>query len=90
MSKTVEEERQAAGIPLFKDKKIKDGWTLNLFKHNDKILSTSLYDASGRMVENKAFMTQEDAEILMLKEYVALFEDGPEKNYRLMTKIKTK
>ena len=88
MTDMTDEERQQAGIPLFKDKKYKDGWTLNLFKQNEEILSTSLYDASGGMVENKAFMTQNDEEVLMLKQYIALFEAGPEKSYKQMSKIK--
>lgn len=85
-----ETERQQAGIPLFKDKKIKDGWTLNIVKQNDTILSTSLYDPSGRSVENKAFMTQKQEDVELLREYMTLFEGSPEKNYKKMAKIKTR
>ena len=83
-----DEERQRAGIPLFKDKKIKDGWTLNLVKQNEQLLSTSLYNASGKMVENKVFMTQDEDQIMKLKQYISLFEAGPEKSYKMMAKIK--
>ncbi len=89
MGQTATEERQANKIPLFKDKKIKEGWTLNLVKQNEQILSTSLYDASGRMIENKVFMTQKEDEIAMLREYITLFESGPEKSFKLMAKINT-
>jgi hypothetical protein len=82
-----EEERQAAGIPLFKDKKVKDGWVLNLFKQNEEILSTSLYNQMGQMVENKAFLTQTVAGVEMLAEYIALFDEDPEKNYKKMMRI---
>ncbi len=83
-----DEDRQRAGIPLFRDKKIKDGWTLNIVKQNEQLLSTSLYNASGKMVENKMFMTQDEEQIKKLKQYVSLFEAGPDKSYKLMTKIK--
>lgn len=83
-----ETERQAAGIPLFKDKKIKDGWVLNIIKQNDVLLSLSLYDPAGTIVENKMFETQKDEQILLLKEYISLFEENPEKNYKKMTNIK--
>jgi len=83
-------ERQEKGIPLFKEKKIKDGWVLNLVKQNEAILSTSLYDPSGRVVENKVFLTQEDSDIQKFREYISLFEDNPEKNYRKMSKIKNR
>jgi len=89
-NKSVEEQNQMTGTPLFKDKKIKEGWTLNLFKQNEQILSTSLYDSGGRMVENKAFLTQYDDEIALLREYIELFEESPEKNYKKMSRIKTK
>ena len=82
-----EEERQQAGIPLFKDKKVKDGWVLNFVKQNDKLLSTSLYNSAGRLVENKMFLTENPADVEKLKEYVALFEEDPEKNYKKMRKI---
>ena len=83
-----ETERQAAGIPLFKDKKIKDGWVLNIIKQNDVLLSLSLYNPAGTIVENKMFETQKDEQILLLKEYISLFEENPEKNYKKMTNIK--
>lgn len=83
-------EKQAAGIPLFKEKRIKDGWTLNIVKQNDDVLSTSLYDSVGKVVENKAFLTQKDEEIDKLREYVRLFEDGPEKNLRRMTNLQVR
>lgn len=83
-------ERQANGIPLFKDKKIKDGWVLNLVKQNEMILSTSLYNPSGQVMENKVFLTQKDTDIENFREYLSLFEEGPEKTYRKMSKIKSK
>lgn len=83
-----ETERQAAGIPLFKDKKIKDGWVLNIVKQNDILLSISLYNPAGTIVENKMFETQKDEQVLLLKEYISLFEENPEKNYKKMMNIK--
>ncbi len=80
-------ERQRRGEILFKDKRIKDGWVLNLVKQNEDILSTSLYDASGKMLENKTFLTQKDEDIAKLKEYVTLFEENPEANYPRMSRI---
>ena len=80
-------ERQRRGEILFKDKRVKDGWVLNLVKQNEDILSTSLYDSSGKLLENKAFLTQNDAEVDKLREYVALFEEDPEKNYSKMSRI---
>lgn len=82
--------RQQKGIPLFKDKKVKDGWVLNLVKQNEAILSTSLYDPSGRVVENKVFLTQKDEDIEKFREYISLFEENPEKNQKKMTKIKSR
>jgi|688.fasta_scaffold1600959_2 hypothetical protein len=84
-----EKDRQSAGIPLFTDKKVKDGWVLNLVKQNDELLSTSLYDPSGTVIENKVFLTQNDVDVLHLKEYITLFDDGPDKNIRAITKIKS-
>ena len=84
-----EKKRQSAGIPLFKDKKVKDGWVLNIFKQNDEILSTSLYNPFGQMLENKVFMTQREGDIDLLKDYIALFERGPDDNSRKMSKIKS-
>ena len=83
-----ETERQAAGIALFKDKKIKDGWVLNIIKQNDILLSLSLYNPAGTIVENKMFETQKDEQVLLLKEYNSLFEENPEKNYKKMMNIK--
>jgi hypothetical protein len=83
-----ETERQAAGIALFKDKKIKDGWVLNIIKQNDILLSLSLYNPAGTIVENKMFETQKDEQVLLLKEYISLFEENPEKNYKKMMNIK--
>ena len=83
-----ETERQAAGIALFKDKKIKDGWVLNIIKQNDILLSLSLYNPAGTIVENKMFETQKDEQVLLLKEYISLFEENPEKNYKKMLNIK--
>jgi hypothetical protein len=83
-----ETERQAAGIALFKDKKIKDGWVLNIVKQNDILLSLSLYNPAGTIVENKMFETQKDEQVLLLKEYISLFEENPEKNYKKMMNIK--
>lgn len=83
-----ETERQAAGIALFKDKKIKDGWVLNIIKQNDILLSISLYNPAGTIVENKMFETQKDEQVLLLKEYISLFEENPEKNYKKMMNIK--
>lgn len=83
-----ESERQSLGQPLFTEKKVKNGWVLNLVKQNDELLSTSLYDASGKIVENKMFETQNIEQITKLNEYIALFESNPEKNYRQMMKIK--
>ena len=85
-----ETNRQQAGIALFKDKKIKDGWVLNMVKQNDIILSTSLYDSTGKAVENKVFLTQENEDIEKLRIYISLFEDSPSKNYKKMSKIKNK
>ena len=82
-----ETERQAAGIALFKDKKIKDGWVLNIIKQNDILLSLSLYNPAGTIVENKMFETQKDEQVLLLKEYISLFEENPEKNYKKMMNI---
>lgn len=82
-----DKERQKQGIPLFKDKKTKDGWVLNLVKQNEEILSTSVYDPSGKLMENKAFLTQDDSEVAKLREYVALFEEDPAKNFSKMTRI---
>jgi hypothetical protein len=73
---------------IFKDKKIKNGWVLNLIKQNEEILSTSLYDASGKLMENKAFLTQLDSDIVKLREYILLFEENPELNFDKMTRIK--
>jgi hypothetical protein len=73
---------------IFKDKKIKNGWVLNLIKQNEEILSTSLYDASGKLMENKAFLTQLDNDIVKLREYILLFEENPELNFDKMTRIK--
>lgn len=81
-------KRQSDGIPLFKDKKLKDGWVLNIFKQNEEILSTSLYNQFGQMIENKVFMTQKDSDIALLKTYISLFENGPDENIRKMNKIK--
>ena len=83
-----ETERQAAGIALFKDKKIKDGWVLNIIKQNDILLSLSLYNPAGTIVENKMFETHKDEQVLLLKEYISLFEENPEKNYKKMMNIK--
>lgn len=83
-----EKERQQSGDSLFKDKKTKDGWVLNLVKQNDEILSTSVYNSAGKLMENKAFMTQNDDEVNKLREYIMLFEDNPEKNYGRMSRIK--
>ncbi len=83
-----ETERQAAGIALFKDKKIKDGWVLNIIKQNDILLSLSLYNPAGTIVENKMFETQKDEQVLLLKEYISLFEENPEKNHKKMMNIK--
>ncbi len=83
-----ETERQAAGIALFKDKKLKDGWVLNIIKQNDILLSLSLYNPAGTIVENKMFETQKDEQVLLLKEYISLFEENPEKNYKKMMNIK--
>ena len=83
-----ETERQAAGIALFKDKKIKDGWVLNIIKQNDILLSLSLYNPAGTIVENKMFETQKDEQVLLLKEYISLFEENPEKYYKKMMNIK--
>ena len=83
-----ETERQAAGIALFKDKKIKDGWVLNIIKQNDILLSLSLYNPAGTIVENKMFETQKDEQVILLKEYISLFEENPEKNYKKMMNIK--
>lgn len=80
-------ERQRRGEILFKDKRVKDGWVLNLVKQNEDILSTSLYDSSGKMLENKTFLTQKDEDIEKLKEYVKLFEENPEENYLRMSRI---
>ena len=85
-----ETERQAAGIALFKDKKIKDGWVLNIVKQNDILLSISLYNPAGTIVENKMFETQKDEQVLLLKEYISLFEENPEKNHKKMMNIKLK
>ena len=79
--------RQNRGEILFKDKRVKDGWVLNLVKQNEDILSTSLYNSAGKMLENKTFLTQKDEDIAKLKEYVALFEEDPELNYGKMSKI---
>ena len=73
---------------IFKDKKIKNGWVLNLIKQNEEILSTSLYDASGKLMENKAFLTQLDNDIVKLRENILLFEENPELNFDKMTRIK--
>ena len=80
-------ERQKAGLVIFRDKKIKDGWTLNLVKQTERKLTTTLYDASGRMVENKVFYTQEEDQISKLKQYISLFEAGPDKNYKKMLRM---
>lgn len=88
MATMTETERQAAGIPLFKDKKVKDGWVLNMVKQNDMLLSTSLYNPAGVIVENKMFETQQSEQVEKLKEYLALFDENPEKNYRKMMSIK--
>lgn len=82
-----DKERQRQGIPLFKDKKTKDGWVLNLIKQNEEILSTSLYDPSGRLVDNKAFLTQNEEDVSKLRDYVALFDEDPIKNNGKMCKI---
>lgn len=73
---------------LFKEKRFKNGWVLNLVKMNEEILSTSLYDSFGKMIENKAFLTQNVNDIESFKEYLRLFEEDPEKNIRKMSKIK--
>lgn len=83
-------EKQNNGIPLFKEKKVKDGWVLNLVKQNDAILSTSLYNPAGKLMENKVFLTQKDCDIEFFKEYLTLFEENPEKNYRKLSKIKSR
>jgi hypothetical protein len=80
-------ERQRRGEILFKDKRVKDGWVLNMVKQNEDILSTSLYDASGKMLENKTFLTQVDDDIEKFREYVKLFEENPEQNYTKMSRI---
>lgn len=85
-----EQERQRAGIPLFKDKKTKNGWVLNLVKQNDELLSTSLYNSEGVCLENKVFLTQQAKHVSMLKEYIAFFEEDPQKNYKKMSKINIK
>jgi hypothetical protein len=82
-----DKERQRQGVPLFKDKKTKDGWVLNLIKQNEEILSTSLYDPSGRLVDNKAFLTQNEEDVSKLRDYVALFDEDPIKNNGKMCKI---
>lgn len=80
-------ERQRRGEILFKDKRVKDGWVLNLVKQNEDILSTSLYNSAGKMLESKTFLTQKEEDIQKLKEYVTLFEEDPELNYGKMSKI---
>ena len=85
-----ETKRQQAGITLFKEQKVKDGWVLNLVKQNADILSTSLYNPAGRMVENKAFLIQKDEDIAIFNTYILLFEENPAKNYKAMSKLKAK
>lgn len=81
-------ERQKAGIPLFKEKKVKDGWVLNMVKQNSELLSVSLYNEAGTIVESKMFETQKEDQIEKLREYISLFEDNPQQNYRKMMQIK--
>jgi len=40
---------------VFKDKKTKNGWVLNLVKVNDVHITSSLYDDAGSFIESKTF-----------------------------------
>lgn len=74
-----DKERQDANIPVFKDKKTNGGWTLNLFQNNTKMMTISLYDDSGSFVDSKAFNTQQESHVEVLRKYIAYFEAGPKK-----------
>ena len=73
--------------PLFKEKRVKNGWILNLIKPNDMLLSTSLYDESGMLIENKVFISQHTDEVDKLSRYIKLFEEDPQKNLKAMSRI---
>lgn len=72
---------------LFKEKKVKDGWVLNMVKQNDVILSTSLYDSFGQGVDDKTFLVQNEDDVHRFKEYLELFDSGPEKNHQKMINL---
>jgi len=63
----IDKDVEQSKTELFKDKKIKNGWTLNIFKQNDEILSTSLYNCFGQMIENKVFLLQKSEDVDQLR-----------------------
>jgi len=59
---------------LFNEKKTNNGWILNIFKNNEIVLTTSLYDDGGTFIESRGFKLNQNKDIESLKRYVDLFE----------------
>lgn len=73
---------------LFKESRTNFGWTLNVVKINNTLITTSLYDNSDKLVETKSFNLDESNELPLLKQYISLFDEDVEKNIKKMTSIK--
>jgi len=71
----------------FKDKRTKNGWVLNLVKVNDIHITSSLYDDGGSFVESKTFNLNYENDMDILRKYIELFEENPEKNKKTMLRL---
>ena len=71
----------------FKDKRTKNGWVLNVVKVNDIHITSSLYDDNGSFVESKTFNINYENDMEILRKYIALFEENPEKNKKTMLRL---
>lgn len=85
-----EVENQKAGIPVFKDKKVNNGWILNIVKNNSIIMTTSLYDDADTFIESMAFNTQIENDLEIFRKYVEYFEDNPKNNLQKMLKLRVR
>jgi hypothetical protein len=74
---------------LFKDSYHKMGWNLNVVKNNEIVITTSLYNEFGKIVETKSFRTTQSEDLKSLKEYIELFLDNPKKNLQKIQAIRS-
>ena len=59
-----------------------------MVKVNDIHITTSFYDDGGAYIESKTFNLNYENDLVILRKYIELFEDNPEKNKIKMTSLR--